>query len=61
LPSSTTVKQHNNAAQTRGRGCFSCHDWKQRYGRAVFGGDDAQSCGKCHNLKGDIKVFKVRG
>jgi hypothetical protein len=43
-----------------GRGCFSCHDGKH-YGRAVFSGDDAQSCGRCHNLKGDIKVFRVRG
>src|SRR6266542_952280 len=60
-PSSPRVKQHNTSAQTGGRGCFSCHDGKQHYGRAVFSGDDAQSCAKCHNLKGDIKVFKVRG
>jgi hypothetical protein len=60
-PSSPRVKEHNTSAQTGGRGCFSCHDGKQRYGRRVFSGDDAQSCAKCHNLKGDIKVFKVRG
>ena len=60
-PSSPAVKQHNTSAQTGGRGCFTCHDGKQHYGRAVFSGDDAQFCGKCHNLQGDIKVFKVRG
>src|SRR5215510_6959733 len=61
-PSSPRVKEHNTTAQTGGRGCFSCHDGKQRYGRAVFSGDDAQSCKKCHDLKAkDIRVFKVRG
>ncbi|MGH9854171.1 MAG: cytochrome c3 family protein, partial [Blastocatellia bacterium] len=55
------VKQHNTAAQSGGRGCFSCHDGKQHYGRAVFSGDDAQSCGKCHNTGGEIRVGKVRG
>jgi len=47
--------EHNTSAQTGGHGCFSCHDGKQHYGREVFSGDDAQSCEKCHNLKGDIK------
>jgi nitrate/TMAO reductase-like tetraheme cytochrome c subunit len=61
-PSSPRVKEHNTAGQTGGRGCFSCHDGKQHYGRKVFSGDDAPSCGRCHSLKGnDIKVFKVRG
>jgi len=60
-PSSPAVKQHNTSTQAGGRGCFSCHDGKQHFGRAVFSGDDAQSCKKCHNLSGDIKVFKVRG
>jgi hypothetical protein len=60
-PASPIVKQHNTSAQTGGRGCFSCHDGKQRYGRRVFSGDDAQACGRCHNLKGDIKVLRVRG
>ncbi len=60
-PSSPSVKQHNTTSQSGGRGCFSCHDGKQRFGRTVFSGDDAQSCGKCHNMKGEVKVFKVRG
>jgi hypothetical protein len=61
-PSSPRVKEHNTSAQTGGRGCFSCHDGKQHYGRTVFSGDDAPSCKKCHDLKAaDIKVFKVRG
>lgn len=60
-PSSPRVKQHNTAAQSGGRGCFSCHDGKQHYGRAVFSGDDAQSCGKCHNTGGEIRVRKERG
>jgi hypothetical protein len=60
-PSSPRVKQHNTAAQAGGRGCFSCHDGKQHYGRAVFSGDDAQSCGRCHNTGGEVKVLKVRG
>jgi hypothetical protein len=38
-----------------GRGCFSCHDGKRHYGRAVFSGDDAQSRGRHHIIKGDIK------
>jgi len=60
-PSSPRVKQHNTATQSGGRGCFSCHDGKQHYGRTVFSGDDAQSCGKCHNTGGEIRVGKVRG
>jgi nitrate/TMAO reductase-like tetraheme cytochrome c subunit len=60
-PSSPAVKQHNTSAQTGGRGCFSCHDGKRHYGRVVFSGDAAEACVKCHNLKGDIKVFRVRG
>jgi predicted CXXCH cytochrome family protein len=60
-PSSPAVKQHNTDAQRGGRGCFSCHDGKQHYGRTVFSGDDAQVCVKCHNVTGNIKVFKVRG
>jgi nitrate/TMAO reductase-like tetraheme cytochrome c subunit len=60
-PSSPSVKQHNTSAQAGGRGCFTCHDGKQHYGRTVFSGDDAQSCSKCHNLKVEIKVFNVRG
>src|SRR5262245_51484055 len=60
-PSSPAVKEHNTSAQAGGRGCFTCHNGKQHYGRAVFSGDDAQTCKKCHNLKGDIKVFRVRG
>jgi hypothetical protein len=61
-PSSPRVKQHNTADQTTGgRGCFTCHDGKQHYGRVVFSGDDAQACVKCHNITGDIKVFRVRG
>jgi cytochrome c7-like protein len=61
-PSSPAVKQHNTSAQAGGRGCFTCHDGKQHYGRAVFSGDEAKSCGRCHNIKGaDIKVFSARG
>jgi hypothetical protein len=60
-PSSPRVKQHNTSAQTGGRGCFSCHDGKQRYGRTVFSGDDASACVKCHNVAGDIKVLRIRG
>ena len=60
-PTSPRVKEHNTSAQTGGRGCFSCHDGKQRYGRAVFSGDNAQTCVRCHNTKGEPKVFKVRG
>lgn len=60
-PTSPTVKQHNTASQSGGRGCFSCHDGRQHYGRIVFSGDIAQDCGKCHNMKGEPKVFKARG
>src|SRR5262249_22100752 len=60
-PSSQKIKEHNTSVQTGGRGCFSCHDGKERYGRRVFSGDDAQSCGRCHNMKGEPKVLRVRG
>jgi hypothetical protein len=60
-PSSPKVKEHNTAAQTGGRGCFSCHDGKQHYGRAVFSGDDSQSCKRCHNTVGDVRVAKIHG
>jgi len=48
-------QQHNTTAQTGGRAASPAR-WEQRYGRKVFSGDDAQSCGRCHNLKGDIKA-----
>jgi hypothetical protein len=60
-PSSPSVKQHNTSAQAGGRGGFTCHDGKQHYERAVFSGDGAQFCGRRHNMKGAIKVIRVRG
>lgn len=60
-PTSPMVKQHNTTAQTQGKGCFTCHNGKDHFGRRVFSGDDAKACVRCHNLNSDIKVVKVRG
>jgi hypothetical protein len=50
-PSRIRVKEHLSPGERSGRGCFSCHDGGTHYGRAVFSGEDAGACIKCHKTQ----------
>ncbi len=50
-PRKLRVKEHLSPGERSGRGCFSCHDGATHYGRAVFSGEDASSCVKCHKMQ----------
>jgi hypothetical protein len=51
-PSKIRVKEHLSRGEQSGRGCFSCHDGGTHYGRrAVFSGEDANACVKCHKTQ----------
>ncbi len=64
VPTSITIKQHLNPGERAGRGCFSCHDGKNHYGRTVFSGEPEgqgrSSCTRCHT-RDDFKVFLTSG
>ncbi len=53
VPRTVRVKAHLTPGEKSGRGCFSCHDDGEHYGRKVFSGDG--SCNKCHDRQ-DFKV-----
>lgn len=63
-PTSLRVKQHVTADQRGGKGCFSCHDGGNHYGRTVFSGEPGStgggSCNRCHTRE-DFKVFPSSG
>jgi hypothetical protein len=61
VPATIRTKVHLSPAERSGRGCFSCHDGGSHYGRAVFSGDDAGACGKCHTNLANPKVLPVEG
>src|SRR5262249_22520860 len=45
-PTSIRIKEHfNNPNERSGRGCFSCHDGGQHYGRRVFSGEPGETGG----------------
>jgi hypothetical protein len=50
-PTKIRVKEHLSPGERGGRGCFSCHDGGTHYGRAVFSGEDAGACAKCHKTQ----------
>jgi hypothetical protein len=59
-PGTIRIKEHG---RRDGRGCFSCHDGGQHYGRKVFSGEfgaaGEAACAKCH--RDDFKVFSAPG
>lgn len=64
-PTSVKITAHASAADQRGgKGCFTCHDGGQHYGRTVFSGEPGTtgggSCNKCHT-RPDGKVFPSSG
>ncbi|MGH9801631.1 MAG: cytochrome c3 family protein [Blastocatellia bacterium] len=63
-PASLKITAHASAEQRAGKGCFSCHDGGQHYGRTVFSGEPGStgggSCAKCHNRE-DGKVTPSSG
>ncbi len=63
-PASLKITAHASAEQRGGKGCFTCHDGGQHYGRAVFSGEPGSegggSCSKCHT-RPDGKVFASSG
>lgn len=63
-PSALKITAHASPDQRGGKGCFSCHDGGQHFGRAVFSGepgsDGGGSCSKCHTRQ-DGKVFAASG
>lgn len=63
-PSKIRVKEHLSLGERSGRGCFSCHDGRMHYGRAIFSGEDATRCVKCHKTqdkKGRPLVLATEG
>ncbi len=63
-PASLKITAHASAEQRGGKGCFTCHDGGQHYGRTVFSGEPGTtgggSCNKCHT-RPDGKVFASSG
>ena len=63
-PVTLRTKAHVTPDQRGGKGCFSCHDGGQHYGRTVFSGepgtDGGGSCKRCHTRE-DAKVFPSSG
>ena len=64
-PTSVKITAHASAVDQRGgKGCFTCHDGGQHYGRTVFSGEPGSegggSCSKCHTRQ-DGKVFASSG
>jgi hypothetical protein len=63
-PTLLKVKQHLGPNEKSGKGCFSCHDGGQHYGRTVFSGEPGDkgdgSCNRCHT-RNDYKVFPTIG
>ena len=63
-PGKIRVKNHLSTGERSGRGCFSCHDGGTHDGRAVFSGEDAGACVKCHKTqdkKGRPLVLPTEG
>ncbi len=62
-PGTIRIKQHLRERERSGKGCFSCHDGGQHYGRQVFSGEygptGSGSCVKCHG--DNLRVFPASG
>jgi len=63
-PATLKITAHASPDQRGGKGCFSCHDGGQHYGRTVFSGEPGSegggSCRKCHN-RDDGKITLSSG
>ena len=63
-PATVKITAHAKGEQAAGKGCFTCHDGAQHYGRTVFSGEPGSegggSCNKCHT-RPDGKVFASSG